>query len=265
MYGFEYLRAASVKDAASALRRHPDARMLAGGQTLVQTMRQRLTRTPLVVDLGGIGELAGIEAGHGVVSIGAMTRHAAVASSREVQRAIPSLGRLAAGIGDRQVRNQGTLGGSLANNDPAADYPAAVLALGAKIVTNKREIEADKFFKGMFETALRPGEIILRMDFPVPLRAGYAKFRHPASRFALVGVFVCDTSAGVRVAVTGAKPCVFRVARMEKALAKEFSAAAIEKIQLPSDGVNADIHADAEYRAHLVNVVARRAVEAARG
>jgi carbon-monoxide dehydrogenase medium subunit len=263
MYTFEYVRPENMKDAAAALRKSPEARLLAGGQSLVQSMRLRLTRAPAVVDLGAIAELSGITVANNIVSVGAMTRHADVAASRDVMRAIPALARLAAGIGDRQVRNQGTLGGSLANNDPAADYPAAVLGLGANIVTNKREIPADKFFKGLFETALKPGEIITRVDFPMPLRAGYVKFRNPASRFALVGVFVCDTTSGVRVAVTGAKACAFRAQRMEKALAKDFSPKAIEKIHLGTEDINSDVHADATYRAHLVTVIAQRAVTAA--
>lgn len=263
MYAFEYARPETLKDAAAALRKNGEARFLAGGQSLVQALRLRLANPPLLVDLAAIPELGGIRVGNNVVSIGAMTRHADVAASREVQRAIPALARLAGGIGDRQVRNLGTLGGSLANADPGADYPAAVLGLGANIVTNKREIAADKFFLGLFETALRPGEIIVQVDFPQPLRAGYAKFRNPASRFALVGVFVADTTTGVRVAVTGAGTHAFRVKRMEKVLAKDFSPAAIEKVVLPSDGLNTDLHAAADYRAHLVTVMAQRAVASA--
>ena len=263
MYAFDYARPATLKDAAAALRKHADARPLAGGQSLVQSLKLRLARVPMLVDLGAIGELSGISVGNNVVSIGAMTRHADVAASRDVRRAIPALARLAGGIGDRLVRNLGTLGGSLANADPGADYPAAAVGLNATIVTNRREIPADKFFTGLFETALKPGEIITRVDFPVALRAGYAKFRNPASRFALVGVFVCDTSAGVRVAVTGAGPCVFRLKKMEKILAKDFSAKAIEKFVHPREGLNTDIHAGDEYRAHLITVMAQRAVEAA--
>ena len=263
MYTFEYARPATLKDAAGALRKSADAKPLAGGQSLVQSLKLRLARVPMLVDLGAIGELAGIGVNNNVVSIGAMTRHAEVASSREVRRTIPALARLAGGIGDRLVRNQGTLGGSLANADPGADYPAAIVGLNATIVTNRREIPADKFFTGLFETALKPGEIITRVDFPVALRAGYAKFRNPASRFAMVGVFVCDTTAGVRVAVTGAGPSVFRLKKMEKTLAKDFSVKAIEKFVHPADGLNADIHASADYRAHLITVMAQRAVEAA--
>ncbi len=263
MYTFDYARPESLKDVTTALRKQGEAKLLAGGQSLVQALRLRLAHPPALVDLQAIPELRGISVANNVVSIGAMTRHAEVAASREVQRAIPALAKLAAGIGDRQVRNQGTIGGSLANADPGADYPAAALGLGANIVTNKREIPADKFFLGLFETALKPGELIVRVDFPLPLRAGYAKFRNPASRFALVGVFVCDTTSGVRVAVTGAGPCVFRAKRMEKVLAKDFTPQAVEKIVLPAEGLNADIHAQADYRAHLVTVMAQRAVEAA--
>lgn len=263
MYAFDYSRPQDLKAAASMLRKNPEARLLAGGQSLVQALRLRLARPSLLVDLAGLSELNGIHVQRNVVSIGAMTRHAQVAASREVQRAIPALAQLAVGIGDRQVRNQGTLGGSIANSDPGADYPAAVLGLGATVVTNKREIPADKFFTGLFETALKSGEIIVRVDFPLPLRAGYAKFRNPASRFALVGVFVCDTSAGVRVAVTGAGPCVFRAKHMERALAKNFNAAALDKIRLPAEGLNTDLHAAADYRAELVTLMAQRAVEAA--
>ena len=263
MYAFEYVRPETLKDAAATLRKHSEAKLLAGGQSLVQALRLRLARPPMLVDLRAIAELAGIRVANNVVSIGAMTRHADVAASKEVQRAIPALARLAGGIGDRQVRNLGTLGGSLANADPGADYPGAVLGLGANIVTNKREIPADKFFLGLFETALKPGEIIVRVDFPQPLRAGYAKFRNPASRFALVGVFVADTPSGVRVAVTGAGPNAFRVKRMEKVLAKDFSPKAIEKIFVPAEDLNGDLHAAADFRAHLVTVMAQRAVEAA--
>ena len=263
MYAFDYARPETLKDAASALRKNAEAKPLAGGQSLVQSLKLRLARVPALIDLQGIAELAGISVKNNVVSVGAMTRHADVAASRDVLRTIPALARLAAGIGDRQVRNLGTLGGSLANADPAADYPAAVLGLGATVVTNKREIAADKFFTGLFETALKPGEIITRVDFPMVLRAGYAKFRNPASRFAIVGVFVCDTTSGVRVAVTGAGPCAFRLKKMEKILAKDFSPKAIEKFAHPAEGLNSDIHAAADYRAHLITVMAQRAVETA--
>ncbi|MGH8767422.1 MAG: FAD binding domain-containing protein, partial [Burkholderiales bacterium] len=197
------------------------------------------------------------------VTVGAMTTHAAVAASKDVMKAIPALARLAGSIGDRMVRNMGTLGGSVANNDPAADYPAAVVGLGATIVTNKRKIGSGEFFKGMYETALQAGEIITSISFPIPKRAGYMKFKNPASRYAIVGVFVAETAGGMRVAVTGAGPSVFRVTEMEKALASKFSADAVANIKVAAAGLNSDMHASAEYRAHLVTVMARRAVEAA--
>jgi carbon-monoxide dehydrogenase medium subunit len=197
------------------------------------------------------------------VTVGAMARHAEVANSADVKKAIPALAMLAGTIGDRQVRAMGTLGGSIANSDPAADYPAAVLGLGATIVTNKRKIAADDFFKGLYETALQPGEIITAVSFPVPKRAAYMKFKNPASRFAIVGVFVAETSGGVRVAVTGAGPCVFRQKDMEKALAAKFDPSSVAGIKQRADGLNTDLHASADYRAHLVTVMARRAVEAA--
>jgi carbon-monoxide dehydrogenase medium subunit len=199
----------------------------------------------------------------GAVTIGAMTRHAEVAASAEVKKAIPALASLASSIGDRQVRNMGTIGGSVAHNDPSADYPAAVLALEATINTNKRKIAADQFFKGMFETALGAGEVITSVTFPCPKRAAYMKFKNPASRYAIVGVFVADSGKSVRVAVTGAAPCVFRVAEMEKALASKFAPDSLAAIKVPEKGLNSDLHAKADYRAHLITVMARRAVEAA--
>jgi carbon-monoxide dehydrogenase medium subunit len=192
-----------------------------------------------------------------------MTRHADVAASPEVKKAIPALAALAGMIGDRQVRHMGTIGGSLANNDPAADYPGAVLGLGATITTNKRKIEGDKFFKGLYETALEPGELITSVTFPAAKRAAYMKFKNPASRFALVGVFVAETGSGVRVAVTGAGPCAFRQADMEKALSAKFSPEAVANVKVKADGLNGDLHASPEYRAHLITVMAKRAVEAA--
>jgi carbon-monoxide dehydrogenase medium subunit len=262
MYQFNYHKAANLTDAAAAAAKSSDARLLAGGQTLIASMKLRLAAPADIIDLSGVPELKGIKVDGGSVTIGAMTRHAEVAASKEVQQAIPALARLAGEIGDRMVRNMGTLGGSVANNDPAADYPAAVLGLGATVNTNKRKIAADDFFKGMYETALQPGEIISSISFPIPKRAGYVKFRNPASRYAIVGVFVCEGN-GVRVAVTGAGACAFRVPEMEKALGAKFSADAIANITVPSAGLNADLHASAEYRAHLVNVMARRAVEQA--
>jgi carbon-monoxide dehydrogenase medium subunit len=263
MYAFDYHKAASLSDAASKLSGNPDAKLLAGGQTLIASMKLRLASPAQLVDLRGVADLRGIKQDGNAITIGAMTRHAEVAGSKEVQQAIPALARLAGGIGDRMLRNAGTLGGSVANNDPAADYPAAVLGLGAMVTTNKRKIAADDMFKGMFETALQPGEIITAISFPTPKRAAYAKFKNPASRYAIVGVFVADTGSGVRVAVTGAAPCVFRVPAMEKALSAKFAPDAVAGIQLPADGLNSDLHASAEYRAHLVTVMAKRAVEQA--
>jgi carbon-monoxide dehydrogenase medium subunit len=229
-------------------------------------MRLGLSAPPELIDLSRVAELRGVKVeGNGAaITIGAMTPHAEVADSMEIGARIPALAALAGSIGDRQVRNRGTLGGSLANDDPAADYPAAVLALGATVNTSKRAIAADDFFKGLFETALAPGELIVSVTFPVPKRAAYVKFRNPASRFALVGVFAAQTAQGPRVAVTGAGARgVFRARSMEQALAREWSAKAIESVALPASEMQSDIHASAEYRAHLVNVIARRAVAAA--
>ena len=263
MYSFKYQRANSVADAAAVISKNADAKLLAGGQSLVATMKLRLSRPSDLVDLGAMAELRGIKVERGAVTIGAMTRHAEVAASAEVKKAIPALASLAASIGDRQVRNMGTLGGSVAHNDPSADYPAAVLALGATVNTNKRKIAADQFFKGMYETALGTGEIITSVTFPCPKRAAYMKFKNPASRYAIVGVFVADSGNGVRVAVTGAAPSVFRVAEMEKALASKFAPESVANIKLPDKGLNSDLHAKADYRAHLITVMAKRAVEAA--
>jgi aerobic carbon-monoxide dehydrogenase medium subunit len=265
MYQFNYHKPASMADAAALLARNPDAKPLAGGQTLVAAMKLRLSAPPDLVDLGAISELRGIKADGGSLTIGAMTRHAEVAASKEVMQSIPALAALAASIGDRMVRNMGTIGGSIANNDPAADYPAGVLGLGAAVNTNKRKIAADQFFKGMYETALEAGEIIASVSFPVPKRAGYAKFKNPASRYAIVGVLVSEGANGVRVAVTGAGPSAFRVPEMEKALAAKFSPDAIADIKVSAGGLNSDIHASSEYRAHLVTVMAKRAVQAALG
>lgn len=263
MYDFSYKKAASADEAASLFSGSDDAVFMAGGMTLIPTLKQRLASPSDVIDLGGASSLAGISAGGGVVTIGAMTTHAAVAGSTEVKGAIPALAALANGIGDPAVRHRGTIGGSVANNDPAADYPAAVLALGATIHTNKREIAADDFFTGMFETALEEGELITKFTFPVPEKAAYSKFPNPASRYAIVGVFVARTSGGVRVAVTGAGPGVFRAADMEKALSGNFSPDAISGVKVDASDLNSDIHASAEYRAHLVGVMAKRAVAAA--
>ena len=264
MHAFEYHRPSSTKEALGLASKKTEGRFLAGGQSLVQAMKLRLSSPTDLIDLGTIKELAFVKASGSAVEIGAMTRHADVAGSKDVQKAIPALAMLAGIIGDRQVRHMGTLGGSLANSDPAADYPAAVLGLGATITTNKRKIEADKYFKGLFETALEPGELITSVSFPVPKRAAYMKFKNPASRFALVGVFVADFGGGkVRVAVTGAGPCAFRQAEMEKALASKFAPDAVANIKVKQDGLNNDLHASPEYRAHLITVMCKRAVEAA--
>ncbi len=261
MHAFKYHRPSSVNDAAALAR--GEAKLLAGGQTLVQTMKLRLASPTDIVDLGTIKDLAGIKSDGKTVTIGTMTRNAAVAHSADVKKAIPALAALAGMIGDRQVRAMGTIGGSLANNDPAADYPAAVLGLGATVITNKRKLSPDEFFQGMFTTALGEGEIITAVSFPAPRRAAYVKFKNPASRFAIVGVFVADFGGSARVAITGAGPGVFRQADMEKALTAKFAPESVANIKQKADGLNTDLHASAEYRAHLVTVMARRAVEAA--
>ncbi len=265
MYRFEYQKATSVEDAAARRGAADDATYMAGGMTLIPTLKQRLASHSDLIDLAGIDGLAGISLDGGMVTIGAMTRHAQVAASAEVRDAIPALAGLAGLIGDPAVRNRGTIGGSLANSDPAADYPAAVLGLGATIVTNGREIAADEFFLDLFETALEEGEIITAVKFPVPKRAGYEKFPNPASRYAIVGVFVAETQDGVRLAVTGAGPCAFRVAEMEAALAGNFAPDAVAGITVAADDLNEDLHASAEYRASLVTTMAKRAVAKAAG
>jgi len=263
MYDFAYHRPKTLAEATATLKGKPEARPMSGGMTLIPTLKQRLAKPTDVVDLSGVKELAGIKVEGNNVTIGAMTRHADVATSSEVKGAIPALAHLAGHIGDPQVRNRGTMGGSVANNDPAADYPAAVVALNATVTTTARKIPADSFFKGLFETALEDGELVTSISFPKAEKAAYMKFPNPASRYAMVGVFVAKTAGGVRVAVTGAGPSVFRVKAMEDALAKNFSSAAIKDIKIPANGLNSDIHASAEYRAHLVGVMARRAVDAA--
>lgn len=263
MYDFAYHRPKSVADAVALLKGKEEARPMSGGMTLIPTLKQRLARPSDVVDLGGIKELAGIKVEGNNVVIGGMTRHYDVASSADVKAQIPALAALAGHIGDPAVRNRGTMGGSVANNDPAADYPAAVVALNATVTTTTGKHAADDFFKGLFETALGEGELITSISFPKAEKAAYVKFPNPASRYAMVGVFVAKTGSGVRVAVTGAGPCVFRVKAMEDALAKNFSSAAIKDIKVPADDLNNDIHGSAEYRAHLVGVMARRAVDAA--
>jgi carbon-monoxide dehydrogenase medium subunit len=263
MYDFNYVRPTSVAEAKSALSKAgEDGVYLAGGQTLIPALKLRLRQPSTVVDLGGLAGLDKIELSGDRVTIGARATHHSVARGDVVQKKIPALARLADDIGDPQVRNRGTLGGSVANADPAADYPAAVLALDAEIVTDKRTLAADKFFTGLFETALENGEIITAIKFKIPDKAAYMKFPNPASRFALVGVFVAKFGNDVRVAVTGAGPSAFRATVMEQALAKSFAAGALDGIAISADSLNSDLHAAADYRAHLVMVMARRAVAA---
>ncbi len=263
MYPFAYHRPSSVADAAALLARSEDGRLLAGGMSLIPTLRFRLARASDLIDLNGIDSLAGIERRGGTLRIGAMTRHAAVAASPAVAEAIPALAALAESIGDVQVRNRGTIGGSICFADPAADYPAGLLGLGATVNTDRRAIAADDFFAGLYETALAEGELVVSVDFPIPRKAGWAKFGNQASRFAVAAVMVSRTGDAVRVAVTGAKACVFRVPEMEAALAADFAAEALEGVALPACGLNEDLHADAAYRAHLVSAMTRRAVRAA--
>ena len=264
MYETEYHKAASVQEAVGALSRASEGAVLAGGQTLLPTMKQHLASPSDLVDVRGIDGMQGVAVGDGTITIGAATRHADVAGNADVKAHIPGLAALAGGIGDPAVRSMGTIGGSVANNDPAADYPAAVLGLGATVVTDKREIAADDFFDGMFSTVLDEGEIITAIRFPVPARAAYAKFPNPASRYAMVGVFVAETGGGVRVAVTGAgEDGVFRHDGLESALAADFSGASAAGAATSEEGVLTDMHASAAYRAHLVNVMAERAVAAA--
>jgi carbon-monoxide dehydrogenase medium subunit len=263
MRPFAYHQPGGIPEAVRLLSSLPDSRLVAGGMTLIPTLKQRLADPAALIDLSKLPGLKGCTDGGGALTIGAMTSHAEVAASPLVQSRLAALATLAGGIGDPSVRNRGTIGGSVANNDPAADYPAGLLALAATIVTNEREIAADKFFTGLFETALKPGEIITSIRFPLPRLAGYAKFKAPASRYALVGVFVAKTGDGVRVAVTGAGPGVFRVPAMEQVLAQNFEPAALAAIKIDARGLTSDIHAEADYRAHLVTVMAKRAVHAA--
>ncbi|HJU30774.1 MAG TPA: xanthine dehydrogenase family protein subunit M [Hyphomicrobiaceae bacterium] len=261
MYAFDYHRPSSLADAAKLLAGNSEAKLLAGGHTLIPTMKQRLANPPVLVDLGRVPELRGIQKSGSTLTIGAMTTHDEVAKSADVRSAIPGLCDVAAAIGDPHVRNRGTIGGSIANNDPAADYPAALLALGATIGTNKREIKADDFFKGLFSTALGDGEIITRISFPVPAKFAYMKFANPASRYALVGVAVAQTGGAARVAVTGAgSNGVFRHKAMETALGKGWSAQSLAGVATPASDMMSDMHGDGAYRAHLVGVLARRAV-----
>jgi aerobic carbon-monoxide dehydrogenase medium subunit len=261
MYNFTFLRPTTVRQAAGLLARNPEAKLLAGGHSLLPVMKQRLAQPSALIDLSLVEGLSGVELKGRSVVIGAMTRHADVARSEVLKEHFPALASVPGSIGDPQVRNRGTIGGSVANNDPNADYPAALLGLGAIVITNKRRIAADDFFQGMFTTALEDGEIITKISFPIAKKAGYEKFKHPASGFALVGVFVSKRGPEIRVAVTGAGANgVFRVPSFEEALKKRFAAKSLEGLSIPATGMNSDIHASAEYRAHLVGVLARRAV-----
>ncbi len=264
MYEFKYHRATSARQAANLLAKADDAKLLAGGHTLLPTMKQRLASPANIIDLGKVAELKGIEIKGKTIVIGAMTTHAEVANSAAVQTHLPGLAALAEGIGDPQVRHKGTIGGSVANNDPSADYPAGLVALGATIVTNKRKIAADDFFQSMFATALGEGEMIVRIVFPIASKFAYAKFPNPASRYALVGVAVAKKGANVRVAVTGAgENGVFRWADAERALGAKFNPKSVEGLKASAKGLNGDMHASADYRAHLIGVMAKRAVMAA--
>lgn len=265
MYDLTYRRPDTLDEAARLLEEDEDAQILAGGMTLLPTLKLRLAQPTQLVDLSGIEALHGIRDLGDAIEIGAMTPHADVANSAPVREKIPALAQLASRIGDPQVRHRGTLGGSVSNSDPAADYPAGVLGLGATVVTNRREIAADDFFVDMFETALDLGEILSAIRFPVPTRCGYVKFPNPASRYAIVGVFVAEVGGAVRVAVTGAGPCAFRVPAYEAALTERFADDALAGIEIDGSQFNGDLHASPEYRAHLVGVMAARAVQAAGG
>ncbi len=264
MYAFDYHKPANIDEAAKLLADSEEATIVAGGMTLLPTMKQRLAAPEALIDLGAIPDLVGVRDEGNALVVGAMTPHMRVATDSAVAGRIPALAKLADGIGDPQVRNRGTIGGSIANNDPASDYPAALVGLGATVTTNKRSIAADDFFQGLFETALDEGEIVTGVRFPVPETAGYQKFYNPASRYAIVGVFVSKTGNEVRVAVTGAGPCVFRVPEMERALANTWDPSAVANLGIAPDELNSDLHASAEYRAHLTTVMAKRAVADAR-
>lgn len=263
MYNFEFKRAESLDQAVQLL--NDGGQLLAGGQTMLASMKQRLMQPETLVDLSGLSQLAGISEANGAIVIGAMTRHQTVAADPLINNKIPALAKLAGGIGDKQVRAMGTIGGSVANNDPAACYPSAVLGLGATIKTNQREIAADDFFQGLYATALEPGELITAIHFPVPQMAAYAKFKQPASRYALVGVFVAKTDQGVRVAITGAGNGVFRHSGLEAALNANFSPEAVEGVTIDASDLSGDLHASPEYRADLIKIQTQRAVTQALG
>ncbi len=260
MYDFNYQAPSSLAEALAAILSAEDGKLLAGGMTLIPTLKQRLAQPSDLIDLAKLSELKGIARDAGGVTIGAMTTHAEVAGSADVQSAIPALAALAGHIGDAQLRHRGTIGGSICNNDPAADYPSALVALGATVKTSSRDLAAEDFFTGMFETALEPGEIVTSVTFPIPEKAAYMKFPNPASRYAVVGVFVAKTASGARVAVTGAGSAVFRLPEFEQALDADFTADALAGRKIDAAVLNSDIHASAAYRAHLVTVIAQRAV-----
>ena len=262
MYNFSYEKVNSLDEAVKIMKSAEDGKFLAGGQTMLPAMKHRLAGPSDLIDLSGIKELRGITSDESSVTIGAMVTHAKVACSSEVREAIPALAELAGNIGDPAVRNRGTIGGSIANNDPAADYPAAVIALDAKVITNKRELAGGAFFTGMFETALDEDEIITSVKFPKAAAAAYMKFENPASRYAIAGVFLVKSADDVRIGVTGATSCAHRGLRLEEALTQNFSPDAVDKVELPVEKMNSDIHASAEYRAHLVKVMTKRAVRA---
>lgn len=263
MYAFDYKRPASLDEAKSLRAADEEAMFVAGGQTLVPTLKQRLASPTALIDLARLDELKGIERQGEAVAIGAGEVHAAVAASALVREAIPALAYLAGEIGDPAVRHRGTLGGSVANADPTADYPAALLALGATVHTSERTIAAEDFFVDLFETALDEGEIVTKVSFPIPKRCGYAKFPNPASRYAIVGAFVAETADGIKVAVTGAGPKVFRVPEIEAALSASFTPDAAKAVSVSADDLSSDMHASADYRAHLISVMASRAVASA--
>jgi carbon-monoxide dehydrogenase medium subunit len=262
MYDFTYVRPSSIPDAKAALAASEDALWLAGGQTVIPTLKLRLRKPSALIDLAGLRGLNEVQVMGAKIMVGAMATHATVAGSAVAAKRLPALAALAGGIGDAHVRHRGTIGGSIANADPAADYPAAVVALNAEVITDKRKIAGDRFFKGLFETALEPGELITSVHFNIPDKAAYVKFPNPASRFALVGVFVAKFKDHVRVAVTGAAPCVFRVPGVEESLAKSFSPDVVDGDAVPAEGLNSDLQAASDYRAHLIGVLTKRAVAA---
>lgn len=260
MYQFNYHKPGDLDEALSLFKEADDPMYLSGGMTLIPTMKQRLAAPTDLIDLSGIPALSGINIENDVVQVGAFTRHNEVANSAELANRLPVLAQLAGLIGDNQVRNRGTMGGSIANSDPAADYPAAVVGLGGTVHTQSRSIAGDDFFQDLFETALNPGEIVTRIDFPMPDRAAYRKFPNPASRYAVVGVLIADFGGEIRVGVTGAGPCAFRATGIEDVLNERLYVAALESVEVPEAGFNSDLHASAEYRAHLVKVMAKRAL-----